>query len=578
MPLDAICIQALANELAPQLEGAKIDKVQQPERDLVLLSLRTKSGSKKLLISAGTGSARIHFTGETMENPAEPPMFCMLLRKHLVGARIEKLTQPEHERMLSLELDTRDELGDSAKKTLILEMIGRSSNLILVGPDGRIIDCLRRMDYAGDELRRLLPGMIYRMPPRQEKISFFDTDTERRRSLLADIDPAEGLDAWLLRRFSGLSPLVCREIAVRCGGDRVRLADELDGLAERIQTDDFQPTMLLENGKPRDFSFWDIEQYADRMERRSCGSFSELLDSFYAQREREERQRRRGHDLLRSVRTARDRLQRKLNNQREEFARTESRDEVRKTAELLTANLYRLKKGDRELVCEDYYQEGCPAIRIPLDPLKSPQQNAAALYKDYTKRKAAAEHLTVLLAQGEQQLDYLNSVLDEIERAESEKDLAELRRELTETGYLKRQKKGKPEKLRPQSPLCYRSDDGLEILVGRNNLQNDELTTKIARRTDYWLHTQRVHGSHVIIRCDGLEPPARTVEQAASLAVYHSQGRDGGKIPVDCTMVRHVRKPSGALPGKVIYTEYRTILAVADPSLAERLKELKEKK
>ena len=575
MPLDAICIQALAKELAPQLEGAKIDKVQQPERDLVLLSLRTGQGNKKLLLSAGTGSARLHFTGETMENPAEPPMFCMLLRKHLVGARIESLEQPEHERMLRLELDTRDELGDSAKKSLILEMIGRSSNLILVGPDGRIIDCLRRMDYAGDELRRLLPGMIYRMPPRQEKTSFFDTTAEQRREMLAECDPAEGLDAWLLRRFAGLSPLICREIAHRCGGDRERLADELDALADRIEAGDFQPTMLLEDGKPKDFSFWDIRQYGGRMERRSCGSFSELLDSFYAQREREERQRRRGHDLLRSIRTARDRLQRKLANQREEFARTESRDEVRKTAELLTANLYRLKKGDRELVCEDYYQEGSPEIRIPLDPLKSPQQNAAALYKDYNKRKAAAEHLTLLLAQGEQQLDYLNSVLDEIERAESEKDLAELRRELTETGYLKRQKKGKPEKLRPQSPLCYRSDDGLEILVGRNNLQNDELTTKIARRTDYWLHTQKVHGSHVIIRCDGLEPPARTVEQAASLAVFHSQGRDGGKIPVDCTMVRHVRKPSGALPGKVIYTEYRTILAVADPALAERLKQKK---
>ena len=275
------------------------------------------------------------------------------------------------------------------------------------------------------------------------------------------------------------------------------------------------------------------------------------------------------------MRTARDRLQRKLGLQREEFRRTESRDELRKQAELLTANLYRLKKGDRELCCEDYYLEDSPEIRIPLDPLKTPQQNAAAMYKEYNKRKAAAEHLRVFLAQGEQQLDYLESVLDQIERAEGEKDLAELRRELTETGYLKKQKKGKPEKIKAQGPLVYRSDDGFEILVGRNNLQNDELTTKTARRTDYWLHTQKVHGSHVVIRCEGEEPPERTIEQAASLAVYHSQGRDGGKIPVDVTMIRFVRKPSGALPGKVIYTDYHTLLAQADEALADRLRQKK---
>ena len=575
MPLDAICLQALTAELAPSLEGNKIEKVQQPERDMLLLSVRGKTGRRKLLLAVGTGRARVHFTAETMENPAEPPMFCMLLRKHLTGARILSVTQPAHERMLRIELEARDEMGDVAGKALIVEMIGRSSNVILVGPDGRIIDCLRRMDFAGDELRRMLPGMIYRLPPAQDKHSIFELTEGQIPLLIESADPSVPIDRWLLGHFAGLSPLICREIASRCGERYDALAPELEHLIARMQNGDFCPTMLLENGAPRDFSFMEIHQYGAQMENLRCESFSELLDSFYAQRERAERQRRHSHDLLRTVRTARDRLQRKLGLQREEYRRTETRDEVRKMAELLTANLYRLKKEDHELRCEDYYQENMPEIVIPLDALKTPQQNAAALYKEYNKLKAAAEHLRVFLAQGEQQLDYLESVLDQIERAESEKDLAELRRELTDTGYLKKQKKGKPEKIKAQGPLVYCSDDGYEILIGRNNLQNDELTTKIARRTDFWLHTQKVHGSHVIIRCEGTEPPARTIEQAASLAVYHSQGRNGGKIAVDYTMLRFVRKPSGALPGKVIYTDYKTILSQADEALAARLQKKK---
>ena len=572
MPLDAICLQALTAELAPQLEGAKIEKVQQPERDLLLLSLRGKMGGGKLLIAAGTGNARMHFTAETVENPPEPPMFCMLLRKHLVGARIVSLTQPAHERMLILDLDSRDELGDLARKQLVVEMIGRSSNVILVGPDGRIIDCMRRVDFAGDALRRLLPGMLYRLPPQQDKAAFLDTPAEERRALALAADRSVPADKWLLGRFSGLSPLLCRELSFRCGGDYELLPLQMDALAETVEAGDFSPTMLLQNGKPLDFSFLPIRQYGESAQSETFPSFSELLDTFYTRRDKTEQQRRRGHELTRSVKTARDRLARKLAGQREDLKRTATREEVRKQAELITANLYRLKKGERSFSCEDYYTEGCPTVTIALDPLKSPQQNAAALYKEYNKLKAAEQHLTVLVAEGERQLDYLESVLDALERAESEKDLSDLRRELTETGFLRRPKGGKPERGRAQAPLRFVSDEGFEILVGRSNVQNDELTTRIARRTDYWLHTQKVHGSHVIVRCDGLEPPEKTLAQAASLAVYYSQGRGGGKIPVDYTMIRFVRKPSGALPGKVIYTEYRTLLAESDEALAERLK------
>ena len=573
MPLDAICLSALARELRPRLEGAKIDKVQQPERDMLLLTLRTPQGGARLLIAAGTGNARVHLTEAGFENPAEPPMFCMLLRKHLVGARIAALTQPANERLLVLELESRSELGDIASKQLIVEMIGRSSNVILVGPDGRILDCLRRVDFAGDALRRLLPGMLYRLPPRQDKAAFLDTPADERRAMALAADRSVPADKWLLDHFSGLSPLLCRELSFRCGGDWELLPLQMDALAESVAAGDFTPTMLLREGKPFDFSFLPIRQYGDAAQCERFPGFSELLDAFYTRRDKAEQQRRRGHELTRSVKTARDRLARKLAGQREELKRTETREEIRKQAELITANLYRLKKGERSFTCEDYYTEGSPAITIALDPLKTPQQNAAALYKEYNKLKAAEQHLTVLVAEGERQLDYLESVLDALGRAESEKDLADLRRELTATGYLRRAKGAKPERGKAQAPLRFVSDEGFEILVGRSNVQNDELTTKLARRTDYWLHTQKVHGSHVLVRCDGQEPPARTLEQAASLAVYYSQGRGGGKIPVDYTMIRFVRKPSGALPGKVIYTDYRTLLAESDEELAQRLKQ-----
>ena len=572
MPLDAICLSALTAELKHELVGGKIDKVQQPERDMLLLSIRAPHGNRRLLLAAGTGNARAHITQASFENPAEPPMFCMLLRKHLTGARILSLTQPENERMLLFELDTRDELGDTARKTLAVEMIGRSANVILVGADGRILDCMRRVDFAGDAQRSLLPGMLYRLPPRQDKPAFLDTPAEERRRMAEGADHSVPADKWLLASFAGLSPLVCRELSFRCGGDYELLPLQMDALAEAVQAGDFSPTLLTANGKPLDFSFLPLRQYGESAESERFGSFSELLDAFYTRRDKAEQQRRRGHELTRSIRTARDRLARKLAGQREDLKRTEGREEVRKRAELITANLYRLKKGAHSLVCEDYYSEGCPEITVPLDPLKTPQQNAAALYKEYNKLKAAEQHLTGLIAQGEGQLDYLESVLDQLERSESEKDLADLRRELTETGYLKRPKGAKAEKGKAQAPRRFLSDDGFEILVGRSNVQNDELTHKIARRTDLWLHVQRIHGSHVLVRCEGEALPPRTLEQAASLAVYYSQGRGGGKIPVDYTPVRFVRKRPGSLPGMVLYTEYRTILAESDEALAERLR------
>ena len=572
MALDTVMLSALAAELRPKLEGARIDKVRQPEREQVLLSIRNKGENMRLLINAGAGSGRVALTGQSFENPAEPPMFCMLLRKYLVGARIEKLTQPNWERLLMVDIISHNELGDSVCLKLAIELMGRNSNLVLVGDDGRIIDCLRRMEYGGDVQRRMLPGMIYRLPPAQKKPLIFDCDRAQIESALNSSEDGKPLDKRLLDSFSGLSPLVCRELVHRAFYDISCLPDALEAFLESVRAGEFTPTLLTKDGKPAEYSFMQLKQYGSEYEQQSLNSFSELLDAYYSKRELSEQRRRRARELSHSVKTARDRIQRKLVCRLEELERTYGREEIRKNAELLTANMYRVKRGDSSVTVEDYYTDGCPSVEIKLDILKTPQQNAAAMFKEYNKLKTAEIHLTALVAEGEKQLDYLNSVLDELERAETERDLAEIRRELLETGYLKKQKGAKPDKSKKQGPMRFISSDGYEILVGRSNSQNDELTTKTARRTDIWLHTKSVHGSHVIISCEGREPPERTIAEAASIAAYYSQGREGGKTAVDYTAVRFVRKPSGSMPGKVVYTDYKTVMAEADETLCEKLK------
>ena len=572
MALDTVMLSALVAELRPKLEGARIDKVRQPEREQVLLSIRNKGENMRLLINAGAGSGRVALTRQSFENPAEPPMFCMLLRKYLVGARIEKLTQPNWERLLMVDIISHNELGDSVCLKLAIELMGRNSNLVLVGDDGRIIDCLRRMEYGGDVQRRMLPGMIYRLPPAQKKPLIFDCDRAQIESALNSSEDGKPLDKRLLDSFSGLSPLVCRELVHRAFYDISCLPDALEAFLESVRAGEYTPTLLTKDGKPAEYSFMQLKQYGSEYEQQSLNSFSELLDAYYSKRELSERRRRRARELSHSVKTARDRIQRKLVCRLEELERTYGREEIRKNAELLTANMYRVKRADSSVTVEDYYTDGCPSVEIKLDILKTPQQNAAAMFKEYNKLKTAEIHLTALVAEGEKQLDYLNSVLDELERAETERDLAEIRRELLETGYLKKQKGAKPDKSKKQGPMRFISSDGYEILVGRSNSQNDELTTKTARRTDIWLHTKSVHGSHVIISCEGREPPERTIAEAASIAAYYSQGREGGKTAVDYTAVRFVRKPSGSMPGKVVYTDYRTVMAEADEALCEKLK------
>ena len=585
MPLDAMLLRGLCAELKAKTDGSRIDKIQQPEKDAILLSIRGASGNFRMLLSAFQGSSRVHITKQSFENPPAPPMFCMLLRKHLSGARILDITQPFNERILEFKLSALDEMGNAGDKHLIVEMIGHSANIILTDGQGIIIDCLRRISLERNESRQVLPGLLYRLPKAQDKLGFLNAEYSDFERLWNSAPPEAAADKWMLETFSGLSPLVCRELCSMAFGEtspRIceipeevkqgfpAMLDKLSGDIERGKT---EACMLLEGELPRDFSFVPINQYGDKMSLVRYPSFSEMLDSFYGKRDKAESMKRRSHELKRQVKTARDRQLKKLGLQKTELLKTADRETMRKYGDLITANLYRMKKGEAFVTVQDYYEEGMPEVTIKLNILKTPPQNAAAYYKEYNKAKSAEKYLGALIEDGEARLLYLESVLTSIDCCQLEADLSEIRSELLETGYIKKQKQS--QKKRPKdkksSPRRFISSSGFEILVGRSNLQNDVLTLKIARRTDMWLHTQKVHGSHVIISCEGQQPDDQTVNEAASLAVYFSQGRDGGKIPVDYTQVRNVKKPSGSLPGMVIYSSFKTVMAVSDDELANKL-------
>ena len=585
MPLDALCLSGVVHELQNALSGAKIDKIYQPGRDEVVLALRAPAGNVKLLLSANPSHPRAHLTQISRENPDKPPMFCMLLRKHLSGARLLELVQPPMERVVDLRLEALDELGDRVERRLVLEAMGRRSNLILLDGEGRIMDCLRRVDSDMSAQRQVLPGLFYRLPPAQEKLDPSSLDRAALESALAAAPEESQADKWLLDTFGGLSPLICRELAFRAGGatdarlhqmgegGRSRLLDELEGLLRSVQENSFTPVMLEKEGHPSDFTFQPISQYGPAVSCVPFPSFSALLDRFYEQRENQERVRQRGQDLIRSVTNARDRAARKIGLQEQELAATRDRERLRQFGDIITSNLHAMEKGMSRLTAADFYDPECPQIHIPLDPLLTPQQNAAKYYKEYNKAKTAESILTLQLEKGRRDLDYLNSVLEAIALAEGERDLQEIRQELTDTGYLRRPSKARDRGKRVASkPMEFRSSSGLRISVGKNNTQNDLLTTKQAFKSDLWFHTQKIHGSHVILWTEGGQPDLTSIQEAAQLAAWFSQGRESGKVAVDYTPVKYVKKPGGARPGMVVYTTYETAYVAPDGELARRLR------
>lgn len=589
MPLDAICLGAVSHEINDALAGCRVEKVYQPDRDEIVLQTRGTGGARRLLLSITAGAPRVHFIEAARENPAAPPMFCMLLRKHVQGAKIAAVTQPAVERMLTIELDTTDELGVPCKKQLICELMGKHSNIILCGEDGRVIDALRRVDGDISGKRQVLPGLFYRVPPAQDKHDPFTVSGAGIAAALDGADEGQSLDRFLLSRLLGFSPLLCRELSFRATGDaskpvalltaeeKRRLGEVYDDFRAYVEQKRFKPFLLSkkEDGAVFDFSFLPITQYEDLMTLSQTDSFSALLAAFYEKKGRAERMARRSQDLHKTVLNARDRLARKLAAQQKELDATQNRDLLKRQGDLVTANLYQLEKGMSKVKVVDYYDEACPEVEITLDVRLTPQQNAQRFFKQYNKAKTAEEMLTQQLARGRADLEYLESVIVALGEAESERDLAELREELTQTGILSsKQTRNKKGRTKPVSakPFHYRTSDGFDVFAGKNNLQNDLLTLKTAFKSDIWFHTQKIHGSHVILVTDGREPSDAAMTEAAMIAALHSKARHSSMVPVDYTPVRQVKKPAGAKPGMVIYHVYQTAYVTPDEEMLEKLR------
>lgn len=574
MPLDAVCLQAVVAELAPQITGSRIEKIQQPARDQVVLLLR---GNRRLLLSAGGGQPRLHLTELPRDNPAQPPMFCMLLRKYLSGGIIESIQQAPLERVVTLTVSAADELGERSQFSLILEAVARRANLILADKDGHIIDCLRRIDFEMNPDRQVLPGLFYHLPTPPDKVSPFTVTEEEFAALAAAAGEGAPADQWLVRTVNGLSPLVARELTFRaCGstdapvtGHTAALWSAFAAWRDTVNEKCFTPAMLKRSGVPMDFTYLHVGQYGGAAEEETYTSFSRLLDDFYEKREQAERVKQKGQDLVKTASNGAARLRRKIAAQEQELAESKNRDKWRVYGELITANLYRMERGMSRLTAQNYYDPDCADVDIPLDVRLSPQENAAKYFKKYTKAKTAEKYITAQLEKARVELTYLESVLQELTLAESEQDFNDIRAELTDGGYLRA--KGRKQPQRPSKPREFRSTAGLRILVGRNNRQNDRLTAKDAEKWDIWLHTQRIHGSHVILCTGGAQPDEQSLLEAASLAAYFSQAQDGTKVPVDFTQVKYVKKPAGSPPGFVNYTNYKTILADPSEELVKRL-------
>lgn len=567
MPLDGGFLYNLRREIDQIAAETRVDKISQPSRDEIVISLHKKGFSGKLLFTLT--DPRFHFSELSFENPAQPPMFCMLMRKYFVGAKYIGSYQEGLERVVRFDFDTYNELGDSITVSIVAEIMGRGSNLILL-EGNRIIDALRRSSVESGK-RMILPGAVYEPPEPQNKINPLNEKSERLCEMIGRTG-GKAADR-VLNLLDGVSPLVARELVFKAAENLdaesfddtayMRLRGAVDVLKSAIEKG--TPTVIYRNGnKPFDFSYMNISQYGSLAECKCETSFCALLDRFYGDRRKEEDMRRRTHDLMKVLTNSVERISRKINKQRAELKACENKEQLRIYGELIKANISMIERGAS--VCEvmNYYDPECNTVRIRLDEKLSPAANAQKYFKDYKKAYTAEEKLNELISDGEQEIAYLESVFDALSRAECEAEVAEIRTELADGGYIRRMVQKKQPKTRTLPPFHYVSSDGFDIYVGRNNRQNDILTLKTAARSDIWLHTKGIHGAHVIIDTRGGDVPENTIMEAARIAAYHSKGRQSSSVPVDYVRAAKVKKPAGARPGMVIYDGYNTVYVTPD--------------
>ncbi|KAB7669231.1 NFACT family protein [Bacillus sp. B1-b2] len=567
MSFDGLFTRAMSLELKEQLLGGRINKVQQPFTNEIILSVRANGKNQKLLLSAHPSYARIQFTEESYENPKEPPMFCMLLRKHLEGYFIEDVYQIDNERIIVLEIRGRNEIGDTSYKKLMIEIMGRHSNIILVDRDkNTILDSIKHISYAVNSHRAILPGYEYKAPPAQEKQ---DPYTATEEDILRAIDFNSGkLDKQLVQQFAGFSPLIAKEIMYRAGlANKETLPKAFLTVMEPVKKGTYSPSIIT--SEKESFYFLPLEHIKGEI--KTFPTLSKMLDRYYFGKAERDRVKQQSNDLERFIMNERDKNSKKIKKLERSLLEAENADEYQLLGELLTANLYAAKKGMSEIEVINYYDEDSKMMKITLNPRLSPSENAQKYFTKYQKAKNSVEIIKEQIRLAELEYEYFETLYQQILSA-SPKDIQEIREELVEEGYLRERKKKNNKKPQNVKPVLdyYLSMDGTEILVGKNNKQNDYLTNRVAARDEIWLHTKDIPGSHVVIRSK--EPSEETILQAAKLAAYFSKARQSSSVPVDFTLVRHVKKPSGAKPGFVIYDNQQTVYVTPDEETVIRLK------
>ena len=557
MALDGIFLYHLKNEIAKFAIDSRVDKIHQPSKYEIIINLRSRQGSKKLLLSCNADAARIHFTEFPPENPAKPPMFCLLLRKRLAGAWVTDIEQDNLERILKINFSGTDELGDKTNYSLIIEIMGKYSNIIFVGKDGKIIDSMKRVDENKSHIREVLPGVTYVAPPKQDKLNIFTDDIEKIREKIAQ--SRKGMYKAVMEAIKGVSPIICREFEYGL---------TLDEFKKQAQNP--IPTVVFTDA-PKDFAFIDIKQYDNLATINHYDTFSQLLDYFYYERVRLMRIKARSADLFKTVTTLQERAVRKAINRTQELEDCKDKETYKLFGDLIAANMYRLEKGVPYYDLENYYDNN-KIVRIPADIMLTPSQNSQKYYKEYRKKQVAESKLNEFINEANDEADYFESVIDSLSRAETDGEITAIKAELASQGYIK---KGNDKKKEQKSlkPMHFKTRDGFDVYVGRNNIMNDKLTMKTAKNYDTWFHVQSAAGSHVICETSGNQISDGAIHDCAVIAAYFSKARESSNVAVDYTLVKNVRKPNGAKPGFVVYDPYKTEFATPTIDEVESLKD-----
>ena len=557
MALDGIFLYHLKNEIASFAVDSRVDKIHQPSRDEVIISLRSREGSRKLLMSCNADSARIHFTEFAPENPPKPPMFCLMLRKRLTGAWITSIQQDNLERILRINFSGTDELGDKTNYALIIEIMGKYSNIIFVDKDNKIIDSLKRVDENKSHIREILPGVTYTAPPAQDKLNIFTDDISLIKDRIRNSN--KGVYKAVMDTVKGVSPIICREF------ENGLTVEKFKALAENPV-----PTAVIVD-TPKDFAFMDIKQYGSAAQTKSYDTFSQLLDFFYYERVRLMRIKARSANLFKTLTILQERAVRKALNRAKELDDCKDKETYKIYGDLISANMYRLEKGAPYYDLENYY-DGNKIVRIPADVTLTPSQNSQKYYKEYRKKQIAESKLIDFISQADAEAKYFDTVIDELSRAQTDAEITEIKEELAAGGYIKNTA-DKRKTQKALKPMRFKTRDGFSVLVGRNNLMNDRLPLKTAKNYDTWFHVQETAGSHVICETSGKEITDEAIHDCAVIAAYFSKARESSNVAVDYTLVKNIKKPNGAKPGYVIYETYKTEFATPTMEETESLKD-----